>query len=133
MSRFLLILDSGPCMGGFEVKRAPRTLRAVRTPAGKLDVLDLLEDEPSADEDIFVYTRVDGQVGHLCMGGRGGCLQTVAYRYVGPLDKETGELGDVEEDDRRWWDEQRMVAMRAWAMGDAYRVPTGPPAQGTLL
>jgi hypothetical protein len=131
VSRFLLLLDSGPCMGGFEVKRAPRTLRAVRTPAGKLDVLDLLEDEPSEGEEIFVYTRVDDQVGHIC--GRGRCLQTVAYRYVGPLDKETGELGDVDDAARRWWDEQRMVAMRAWAMGETYRTPAAPPAQGSLL
>lgn len=129
MSRFLLLLESGPCMGSYEVARAPRTLRAVRDASGHRDVLDLVDDQPRDGEEVFVYERSGERVGHVCTRGR-GCYQTVDYRYVGPMDKTTGELRDVSDEDRAWWEEQRMAAMRAWAMGEP---APEPDAQGTLL
>lgn len=128
MSAFLLMLEAGPCMGSYETARAPKVLRAVRAAGGKLDVLDLVEDAPADDEDVFVYRAREDRHGHMC--GRGRCYVTVSYEYVGPLDKQTGELSEVDEDELAWWAEHAHAAMLAWARGE----PTPEPArQGTLL
>ena len=132
MSGILLMLDNGPCMGSYDVTRAPKTLRAVRSSTGQRDVLNLPEDAPAADEDVHVYTRDDRAAGHLCTRGR-GCYTTLSYRYVGALDKTTGEITLVDEADAAWWEEQRMAALRAWAVGERYAVPAARPAQGTTL
>jgi hypothetical protein len=129
VSRFLLLLEAGPCMGSYEVARAPHVLRAVRSAAGKLDVLDLLTDTPDEDEDVYIYQRKEGEHGHVCTRGR-GCYAMVTYAYVGPMDTETGELSEVTCDERAWWEEQRMAALRAWAGG---RPTPEPQRQGTLL
>ena len=81
---FWLSLDGGPCAGMYFTARAPGNLKAVRTPKGKCDVLDLPEDEPTDGEDVYLYERTSAQSsGILC--GRGGCGHIVKYIYVRPI------------------------------------------------
>lgn len=52
MSRFI----DGPAEGiDLQLRRAPLLLRAVKSPLGKWDALDQLDDVPRADERIYVY------------------------------------------------------------------------------
>lgn len=55
MTEFL----DGPAQGTvLELGRAPRLLRAVRSPNGTWDALDQIDDEPNASERIVVYYLV---------------------------------------------------------------------------
>lgn len=72
--------EFGPAHGQtLLLKRAPFFLRVVRTPAGKFDALDQLNDQPDAQETITVYRKLSesGWV-HVC--GRGG--GAVSGRFV---------------------------------------------------
>lgn len=67
------------------IRRAPRFLRVVIDPAGKIDALDQLDDTPAAKETIHVY-RIDGEATscHMNFGrGKGGWYQLADYRWVG--------------------------------------------------
>jgi hypothetical protein len=130
MSRYLLMLMDGPCLGSYEVARAPITLRAVVSATGKKDVLDLLEDAPGDDEEVFVYRR-HGAAGHACMRGPTRCLTTLDYHYVGALDRDTGEVLAPTADERAWWETQRVGALRAWGHGNP--PPATPPRHGRLF
>jgi hypothetical protein len=83
---FWLMLDGGPCAGGYKTQRAPGNLKAVRVPPkGKPDVLDLLDDQARDDEEIYLYERTSAQSeGIVCVRGS-GCGHIVLYRYVRPL------------------------------------------------
>lgn len=81
---FWLMLEGGPCAGGYHTARAPAPLRATLGPAPKrkCDVLDLPEDEPQLDEEIHLYERTSSHVeGVMCIRP-GGCGHIVRYRYV---------------------------------------------------
>lgn len=48
----------GPAAGlTLQLRRAPLFLRVVHTPAGEIDALDMLGDQPAAEELISVYKR----------------------------------------------------------------------------
>jgi hypothetical protein len=83
---FWLMLDGGPCAGGYRTQRAPANLKAVRVPpGGKPDVLDLPDDQARDDEEIYLYERASAQSeGIVCVRGS-GCGHIVLYRYVRPL------------------------------------------------
>lgn len=57
-------LTDGPAEGTYLVKRAPVYLRAVVSGAKK-DVLDLMEDAPTAQEEVYVYKLRPGTAGHM--------------------------------------------------------------------
>ena len=135
MSRHLLVLTTGPCMGTYETARAPLALRAVRRESdGRCDVLDLLDDAPEPGELVYLYRRDPGaRAGHVCLRRPSRCLTVLDYAYVGALDQVTGELAELSDADREWWATQRDAAMRAWAFGDRFDVPASPPPQGALF
>lgn len=138
---FLLLLGAGPVMGSYETARAPLALRAVRhRDTGKCDVLDLVEDAPESDEDLFLYRRnPDAPAGgmHVHERGRGGrgrrWLRTLSYEYVGPLDRDTGEVTEISEQHRAWWEAQYREALIAWAFGDKSREKVAGVGQGALF
>jgi hypothetical protein len=70
--------------GGLGCKRAPRWLRGVRSAEGKVDALDQLDDEPAADEEIFVYRS--HSVGHIRGATRAESGPMVMYRHVSGVD-----------------------------------------------
>lgn len=81
----MIRLIDGPVAGTYMVKRAPLFLRAVEdTVTGGKDVLDQLDDEPKATEQVFVY-KLQGEAGwvHLNFGGgKGGYYATGKYKYL---------------------------------------------------
>lgn len=82
---FWLSLDGGPCAGMYFTAAAPANLKAVRSPRGKLDVLDLPDDQAADDEDVFLYQRDSAQSsGVICARGH-GCGHIVSYTYVRAL------------------------------------------------
>jgi hypothetical protein len=62
MSRMIRLLD-GPAAIEAEARRAPALVRAVVDADGRIDVLDLLFDEPRPTERVFVYRAVPGASG----------------------------------------------------------------------
>ena len=67
MTRF----EQGPAHGKFvSIKRLPMFLRVTIDAAGKVDALDQLDDEPRADEKLFVYRMIPGSESHCFVDGR---------------------------------------------------------------
>lgn len=136
MGELVAMLLDGPCLGSYDVARAPQAMRAtVRRATGDRYVLDLVDDVVEPGEDAHLYRR-DGGVGFAC--GRGGGYRTVSYHWVGPLDAETGEVTDPKPEDREWWEAQRRLAIAAWIEGREHRVrdrpaPATAPTQGALF
>lgn len=67
------------------LRRAPKLLRVVVSPHGKLDALDQLEDEPRPREKVFVYERVgEPSWVHIKMSPRSssGYYAQVTYRFI---------------------------------------------------
>lgn len=80
MSKF----HEGPANGQvLQLRRAPRFLRIVVDPAGKVDGLDQLDDTPADNETIHVYERQTEPVrAHLNFGGgRGGWFEMADYAH----------------------------------------------------
>lgn len=80
-TRFL----DGPAAGTvLDLARAPQFLRVVISPAGAVDALDLLDDQPQEGERILAY-RLASQVqrGIVCSRGlvEGRCRRWVAAEY----------------------------------------------------
>lgn len=90
----------GPAAGQvLLLQRAPVFLRVVLDPAGKFDALDLLDDEPAANETIFVYRLVahSRRSAHINMGRKGcGWYRGGDYRL-------TVQPGDAITRDRAAW------------------------------
>lgn len=97
-----LTLKGGPVEGHYMCQRAPYWLRAVVAADGKRDVLDQLEDEPAADETIYVYRRV-GQAGHVHLNmadrRKSGFYALAEYEFREDVD---GELLRDTNDWREW-------------------------------
>lgn len=74
MSPRVRLLD-GPATIETETRRAPALLRAVVDADGRIDVLDLLFDEPRPTERVFVYRAIPDARGD--------------YRWVPEVDGET--------------------------------------------
>jgi hypothetical protein len=70
----MVTFRDGPAKGQtLMLRRAPVLLRAVVTPAGEWNALDLLEDTPAEDEAVTVYVRATPATAvHLLVRGRGG-------------------------------------------------------------
>lgn len=89
----MLTLRGGPVEGTYAAKRAPVYLRGVVDAEGERDVLDLLEDTPRAQEQVYVYRRV-GEAGHvhLRMSGAArrasGFYALADYEYLPDVDGE---------------------------------------------
>lgn len=80
MSKF----HQGPADGtSLLLQRAPRFLRVVVDPAGKVDALDQLDDTPADDETIHVYEiQTEPIRAHMNFGGgRGGWYQMADYAH----------------------------------------------------
>ncbi len=101
----MLTLVDGPCAGTFMVKRAPLFLRAVLKAqldgTGETDVLDQIDDTPTANEKVYVY-KMEGQASaiHINASGKGGKDLTgfwamANYRYLPDVDGE--QLRDNEK------------------------------------
>ena len=72
----------GPADGkALDLERAPLWLRVVVGPAGELDALDQLDDQPAAEETIHVYRCTYSSRGIACSPGR-GCRPFISARYV---------------------------------------------------
>src|SRR4051794_15524071 len=88
MSTFI----DGPAAGvHLMLRRAPVMLRTVTTGGGKWDALDQPNDQPAADERIYLYRAVPGTAFgmHLnCGRGKnreaGGIYQSADYQFVEP-------------------------------------------------
>ena len=76
---------------GISLARAPLMLRLVRSPDGKWDALDQLDDEAREDEEIFVYRAsskpaamfVDKTIGGRRVGERAQCLEYREWPHPG--------------------------------------------------
>jgi hypothetical protein len=88
---------SGPAEGKvLMLRRSPIFLRVVINADGKVDALDRLEDQPTANEQIHVY-KLEGKVGtcHINRrGGGGGFFSVATYRYLPqqPQDSDVREI-----------------------------------------
>ena len=84
----MISFNDGPAKGHLlQLARAPIFLRVVRDPAGNIDALDQVDDEPIKTEEIFVYFRMmyRGQVHiHSSIKGRrhGGWYAMASYRQM---------------------------------------------------
>ena|ERR1700723_887131 len=69
----VISFKDGPADGmEFNLRRTPLFMRITRDQdTAKVDALDLLDDTPRDDEDIFVYQRI-GEYGHACARGSSG-------------------------------------------------------------
>lgn len=110
----MITLHDGPAKGTFMTKRAPLFLRAVVGGRGGNDVLDLLTDQPSAGETVFVYRRRGGTtVVHINMGRKGS-----GFYSTGDYEQWTGAVDvAVLLDAVRW---QRWASEQAPDVLDAY-------------
>jgi hypothetical protein len=75
----------GPAKGAeLTLRRTPVFLRAVISAAGKVDALDMPEDDPAPFEDIYAYRIVDGTKisGFICGNKELGCIHfnSAVYR-----------------------------------------------------
>jgi hypothetical protein len=89
----MITLFGGPAAGTYVVKRAPIYLRAVvDSVSGEKDVLNELEDEPSANETVSVYKR-EGEAStvHLLMSPRklSGFYALAKYKHLTDVDGES--------------------------------------------
>jgi hypothetical protein len=91
-----LVLEDGPAAGRYTVRRAPHFLRAVvHDISGQRDLLDQLNDEPTPNEDVFVYEAVPGTIfdpDTLARTGTFLCPPPAAsgrYRHRADVDGET--------------------------------------------
>lgn len=96
----MITAKDGPAAGKtFACRRAPVYLRIVRaaplelvpSPDAGWDVLDQLDDTPSADEEVFVYRIIDGtwSCAYLCRAGAdSGRYELGQYRLVEPQPDE---------------------------------------------
>lgn len=94
----------GPADGeSFACGRAPRLLRVVRSPRGKWDCLDLLDDEPRPNERVHLYELMRGGPGaFICgrgLGSSAGFHADGAYDFVISC---WGELDEVVRDTASW-------------------------------
>jgi hypothetical protein len=106
----MVTLQDGPGKGTLALHRAPRFLRVVIDPEGRVDALDQLDDEPGPGEAIHVYERTElrGAV-HLLTGNRGrggsGWYPSATYHHRHDVDGE--RLRDT-------------TAWRTWAAAEAH-------------
>lgn len=86
----MIKLHGGPAAGTYMVKRAPVFLRAVTTPSGENDVLNMPEDEPDDKEHVSVYRREgESQTVHLNLSGKGsGFYESAEYHHIPDADGE---------------------------------------------
>jgi hypothetical protein len=138
MSALAALLTDGPCIGSYDVQRAPVAMRAtVKLADGTRYVLDLVDDVVEPGEVAHLYRR-DGGIGFACGRRARDSYRTVTYTWVGLLDPATGVVADPSPRDREWWDGQRALALSAWALGEPYTPldpmrPVAEPAQLVLL
>jgi hypothetical protein len=94
------------------LQRAPKLLRVVRGPRGKLDALDLPQDTPAAHESIFLY-RLTGESTAMFLDGRGCRGRYAVARYQFVADRPSDRVLRHTELWRQWASEncQRIVAM----------------------
>lgn len=64
--------DGPAAMVFLSLRRAPLYLRVVRSAAGEFDALDQLDDEPAADETVFVYRLAGKPAAAFVDGTRNG-------------------------------------------------------------
>lgn len=58
-----MVLEDGPAAGTYSAMRAPHYLRAVVSRSdGRVDLLDMLFDDPRPIEDVFVYEAEPGSI-----------------------------------------------------------------------
>lgn len=88
----------GPAEGAnLSLRRAPRFIRVVRGPRGKLDALDQLDDEPTASETVSVYRQVwKGPTIHM-KGTRAvtGFWPTASYQWMPHVNGESVRSTDA--------------------------------------
>jgi hypothetical protein len=88
-----LFLD-GPAAGAtLSLRRAPYLLRVIVDTSGGIDALDQLDDEPTEEEEVFVYAlAAPPQKAHVCYGGkdrhRSGWFEFGIYRHLPDVDGE---------------------------------------------
>ena len=109
----MLKLMDGLAEGAYACKRSPYFLRAVQDAHTEhFDVLDLLDDEPTASEAVVeVYRKtLDRGIVHVNTGRRAGSGFYQAAEY---------ERVDVAPTDTRAWSDLRDTAVwRAWALAN---------------
>jgi hypothetical protein len=76
-------IKDGPAKGTvLHLQNAPRLLRVVIDPSGKVDALDCPDDTPDPKEAVYVYRR-DGDAGQAIICSRGkGCRHAAVAEYV---------------------------------------------------
>lgn len=102
---------NGPAVGiTLQLQRSPLFLRAVRDLDGNWDALDLLDDAPKVNEDVFVYRLLENH-GMVHIDGRdkqgrrfGKWLAHATYEYHGT--QPSLEQGRETERWQRWAHEQ---------------------------
>ena len=83
MIRFL---DGPVAETSLELLSAPEFLRVVRDPSGVVDALDQPDDEPTPDEEIYIYKR-RGEPSHIFVdwhdgrGRKGGVWLSADYEF----------------------------------------------------
>ena len=92
----MLNLLDGPAQGSFFVRRAPYFLRAVvqsdMLVEGEKDVLDQPEDQPAADERVYVYQLdTTKEIGTMFIDGKAihGQYVIADYHFIPDVDGET--------------------------------------------
>ncbi len=94
---------NGPAEGTvLELTRAPKLLRVVIDPRGKVDALDKLDDYPQDNETLHAYRRVGLPTRfHLRSSRRSGCgfRYAAEYEYV-ELQPDDATMRDA----HLWWE-----------------------------
>lgn len=115
----------GPAAGvTLMLRRAPIYLRVTFNPAGKVDALDQLDDEPKPDEIVHVYRKVPGTSGKVHVRP-GGCYEMGDYRHVADA------VGDELRDTAAWrsW-VARVADPRLPLLAEDTPAPQGSPTAG---
>ena len=118
MSKFL----NGPAADThLSLGRSPYFLRVVRTPGGKWDALDQLEDEPAPDEEIHVY-RLDSTPMTAHVDGRNPITGKRFGRWMSIADYV---LHGEQPDDHT---ARNKVAWQAWCADQGKRINSQRPS-----
>lgn len=99
------MIDGPAADQSFGCGRRPELLRVVRSPGGKWDCLDLLDDEPRPRERIYLYECLRRAAGYfMCVrgpGGGGGYHASGDYVFV-IAPRPGTELDEICRDAGRW-------------------------------
>ncbi len=99
----MLTFKDGPAKGEFSCWRAPMYLRAViDSVTGKADVLDQLDDAPTATEKVYVYRQLFGNTSDAIVCVRGRCMNGVGSGTYSHMPKVEGETLRDNATWRKW-------------------------------